>query len=308
MIVTCYYVQVIEKWRRIHKMEEQKYSDLKLGERGVIVSIIAYIFLSAIKLCVGYMANSEALKADGLNNATDIIASIAVLIGLKVSQKPADKDHPYGHWKAETVASMVASFIMIVVGIQVLVGAIQSVFGNHNEAPDLISAWTGIFCAVVMYFVYRYNSKLGKKIKSQGLMAAAKDNLSDALVSIGTVIGIIGSQFALPWLDPLTALVVGLLICKTAWDIFRDASHHLTDGYDTEKIQEFKQTVLSQYGVKGVKDIKARNYGNNSVVDIVILVNSNLGIRDAHDISTKVEDVLKKKHDVYDVHVHVEPN
>jgi cation diffusion facilitator family transporter len=289
-------------------MEEQKYSDLKLGERGVIVSIIAYIFLSAIKLCVGYMANSEALKADGLNNATDIIASIAVLIGLKVSQKPADKDHPYGHWKAETVASMVASFIMIVVGIQVLVGAIQSVFNNHKEAPDLISAWTGIFCAVVMYFVYRYNSKLGKKIKSQGLMAAAKDNLSDALVSIGTVIGIIGSQFALPWLDPLTALVVGLLICKTAWDIFRDASHHLTDGYDTEKIQEFKQTVLSQYGVKGVKDIKARNYGNNSVVDIVILVNSNLGIRDAHDISTKVEDVLKKKHDVYDVHVHVEPN
>jgi cation diffusion facilitator family transporter len=278
---------------------------LKLGERGVIVSIIAYIFLSAIKLCVGYMANSEALKADGLNNATDIIASIAVLIGLKVSQKPADKDHPYGHWKAETVASMVASFIMIVVGIQVLVGAIQSVFNNHNEAPDLISAWTGIFCAVVMYFVYRYNSKLGKKIKSQGLMAAAKDNLSDALVSIGTVIGIIGSQFALPWLDPLTALVVGLLICKTAWDIFWDASHHLTDGYDTEKIQEFKQTVLSQYGVKGVK---ARNYGNNSVVDIVILVNSNLGIRDAHDISTKVEDVLKKKHDVYDVHVHVEPN
>jgi cation diffusion facilitator family transporter len=128
------------------------------------------------------------------------------------------------------------------------------------------------------------------------------------LVSIGTVIGIIGSQFALPWLDPLTAVIVGLLICKTALDIFRDASHHLTDGYDTDKIQSYKDTVLSQYGVKGVKDIKARNYGNNSVVDIVILVNSNLGIRDAHDISTKVEVVLKTKHGVYDVHVHVEPN
>lgn len=289
-------------------MEEQKYNDLKLGERGVIISIIAYICLSSLKLVVGYSANSEALKADGLNNATDIIASVAVLIGLKVSQKPADKDHPYGHWKAETVASMVASFIMIVVGIQVLYGAISSVFASEHEAPDLISAWTGIFCAIVMFLVYRYNKNLSRKINSQGLMAAAKDNLSDALVSIGTVIGIIGSQFALPWLDPLTAVIVGLLICKTALDIFRDASHHLTDGYDTDKIQSYKDTVLSQYGVKGVKDIKARNYGNNSVVDIVILVNSNLGIRDAHDISTKVEEVLKTKHGVYDVHVHVEPN
>jgi cation diffusion facilitator family transporter len=289
-------------------MEEQRYNDLKLGERGVYVSIIAYICLSSLKLLIGYMANSEALKADGLNNATDIIASVAVLIGLKVSQKPADKDHPYGHWKAETVASLVASFIMVVVGIQVLFGAIQSVFRNEHQAPDLISAWTGIFCAIVMFFVYKYNRNLGKKVNSQGLMAAAKDNLSDAWVSIGTVIGIIGSQFALPWLDPLTALVVGLLICKTAWDIFRDASHHLTDGYDTDKMTEYKETVLSQYGVKGVKDIKARNYGNNSVVDVVILVNSNLGIRDAHDISTMVEDVLKNKHDVYDVHVHVEPN
>lgn len=289
-------------------MEEQKYNDLKLGERGVIISIITYIVLSALKLIVGYTANSEALKADGLNNATDIIASVAVLIGLKVSRIPADKDHPYGHWKAETVASMVASFIMIVVGIQVLYAAILSVFAKSTEAPDLISAWTGIFCAIVMFFVYRYNRDLSKKINSQGLMAAAKDNLSDAWVSIGTVVGIIGSQFGLPWLDPLTALIVGFLICKTAWDIFRDATHYLTDGYDIEKIQLYKETVQSLYGVKGVKDIKARSYGNNTVVDIVILVNSNLGIRDAHDISTKVEDELKANHDVYDVHVHVEPN
>lgn len=287
---------------------EEKYNDLKLGERGVLISIIAYIFLSSIKLFIGYTANSEALRADGLNNATDIIASIAVLIGLKVSRKPADKDHPYGHWKAETVASMVASFIMVVVGIQVLYRAILSVFASDHQAPDLISAWTGIFCAIIMFLVYRYNNNLARKINSQGLMAAAKDNLSDALVSIGTVIGIIGSQFGLPWLDPITAVLVGLIICKTAWGIFRDASHYLTDGYDIEKIQVYKDTVQSLYGVKGVKDIKARSYGNNAVVDIVILVNSNLGIRDAHDISTKVEDVLKLEYGVYDVHVHVEPN
>lgn len=289
-------------------MEEQKYANLKMGERGAIVSIIAYLCLSALKLIIGYSANSEALRADGLNNATDIVASIAVLIGLRLSQKPADQDHPYGHWKAETVASLVASFIMMAVGLQVLYAAVISVFEGKQESPDLISAWTGIFCAIIMYFVYRYNKKLGEKINSQAVTAAAKDNLSDAWVSIGIVAGIIGSQFSLPWLDPVAAVIVGLLICKTAWDIFRDASHHLTDGFDEEEIQSFKTTTLSLYGVKGVKEIKARNYGNNTVVDIVILVNSNLDIRDAHDISTKVENILMNKHDVYNVHVHVEPN
>lgn len=288
-------------------MEQQRMNDLKMGERGAIISIIAYLCLSSLKLFIGYMANSEALKADGLNNATDIIASIAILIGLKLSQKPADKDHPYGHWKAETVSSLIASFIMAVVGIQVLFTAISSIFDGKQESPDLISAWTGIFSAVVMYFVYRYNRNLGKKINSQAVIAAAKDNLSDGLVSIGAAIGIIGSQFNLPWLDPVTAVIVGLIICKTAWDIFRDATHQLTDGFDEEKIESFRKTALTVDGVGFVKEIKARNYGNNSVVDIVILVNPNLDIQVAHDISTEVENILKNVHGVFDVHVHVEP-
>ncbi|MEH7548912.1 MULTISPECIES: cation diffusion facilitator family transporter [Bacillaceae] len=289
-------------------MDEQAYLDLKRGERGAIISIIAYICLSAVKLVVGFMANSEALKADGLNNTTDIIASIAVLVGLKLSQRPADDDHPYGHWKAETIASMVASFIMLVVGIQVTYEAITSIFNGRNENPDLISAWTGLFCAVVMYFVYRYNKKLASGVHSQSVMAAAKDNLSDAWVSVGTFIGIISTQFGLPWMDPLTAIIVGLLICKTGWEIFRDASHNLTDGFDEKLIEIYKETIINSYGVKGLKDIKARNYGNNVVVDIVILVNSNLDIRRAHDIATEVEQRLMNEHNVYDVHVHVEPN
>ncbi|RAW13486.1 MULTISPECIES: cation diffusion facilitator family transporter [Paenibacillus] len=289
-------------------MEQIKYDNLKLGEKGAIISIIAYICLTAIKMIIGYMSNSEALKADGLNNATDIIASIAVLIGLRLAQRPADKDHTYGHWKAETVASLVASFIMMVVGLQVLYGAITSVFQGKSESPDIIAAWTGILCAAVMYLVYRYNKKLALKIKSQAVMAAAKDNISDAWVSIGTVIGIIGSQFGLPWLDPLTAVAVGFLICKTAWDIFREATHHLTDGFDEELIKEYRSTIANVDGVEAVKDLRARNYGNNAVVDVVILVRSDLDLQKAHDISTNVEDELLKEHEVYTVHVHVEPD
>jgi cation diffusion facilitator family transporter len=289
-------------------MEEQGYLDLKRGERGAIISIIVYLCLSSLKLVVGYIANSEALTADGLNNATDIVASIAVLIGLKISRRPADDDHPYGHWKAETVASMVASFIMMAVGINVTYQAISSVFYGIEESPDLISAWTGLFCAFVMYFVYRYNKKLANEINSQSVMATAKDNLSDAWVSVGAFIGIIGAQFGLPWLDPLTAILVGLLICKTGWEIFRDAFHYLTDGFDEKQIELYKFTIDNCFGVKGVKDIRARNYGKNVVVDVVILVNSNLDIRGAHDIATRVEEELIDKHEVYDVNVHVEPN
>lgn len=287
---------------------DQKYLDLKMGERGAILSIFVYICLSAFKLTVGYIANSEALQADGLNNTTDIIASIAVLIGLKISQRPADQDHPYGHWKAEPVASLVAAFIMVAVGLQVLYTAALSVFDHTTEAPDQIAAWTGLFCAAVMYGVYRYNRRLAQKITSQSVMAAAKDNLSDAWVSIGTAVGILGSQFGLPWLDPVAAVVVGLLICKTGWEIFREASHDLTDGYDENQLEVYKKSIVEIPGVKGIKKIRARKYGSSSVVDVVILVNSTLGIGAAHDISVDVEDALTKAHDVIEVHVHVEPN
>lgn len=289
-------------------MENKKYNDLKLGERGAIISIIAYICLSIMKLVVGYMSDSAALKADGLNNTTDIIASIAVLVGLRLSQRPPDKDHGYGHWKSETIASMIASFIMLAVGIQVLTDAISSMFEGNKETPNIIAAYVGIFSAIVMYFVYRYNKKLATKINSKAVMAAAKDNISDAWVSIGTAAGILGSQLNMPWLDTITAIIVGLLICKTAWDIFKRASHELSDGFDIDKIELYRNVIQKVEGIKGIKKIKGRNYGNNEVIDVVILVNSTLDIKEAHDIATHVEKVMMKDYGVYDVHVHVEPD
>ncbi|WHY58699.1 cation diffusion facilitator family transporter [Peribacillus simplex] len=289
-------------------MEEQKYNDLKLGERGAIISIIAYICLSIMKLVIGYISDSAALKADGLNNTTDIIASIAVLIGLRLAQRPPDKDHGYGHWKSETIASMVASFIMFAVGVQVLIDAVASMLKGGKESPDIIAGYVGVLSAIAMYFVYRYNKKLALKINSKAVMAASKDNISDAWVSIGTAIGIFGSQLNMPWLDSLTAIIVGLLICKTAWDIFIQASHELSDGFDENKIHLYKDVITNVDGVKGIKEIKGRNYGNNEVIDVVILVNSTLDIKEAHDIATHVEKVMMKDHGVYDVHVHVEPN
>ena len=165
-------------------MLEEQYKRIKLGERGARISIIAYVILSALKLTIGYLSNSEALKADGLNNSTDIIASVAVLIGLMLSRKPADEDHLYGHWRSETVASLIASIIMVAVGLNVLINAGRSIIYFKAQTPDITAAATGLICAVAIYFVYRYNKKIAVLIKSSALMAAAKDNLSDAWVSI----------------------------------------------------------------------------------------------------------------------------
>src|SRR3954454_17593173 len=135
-------------------------SNLKKAESGAWLSISAYIILSAFKLIMSSIGNSEALRADGLNNLTDIIASVAVLIGLKISQRPPDENHRYGHSRAETIASLVAAFIMITVGIQVIIGSAQSFFNPKESTPDLMTAFVALFSALFMYGIYRYNLNL----------------------------------------------------------------------------------------------------------------------------------------------------
>lgn len=287
---------------------EKKYNDLKLAERGARVSIIAYIILSLLKLGIGYLAHSKALSADGLNNTTDIIASLAVLIGLKISRKPADDDHPYGHFRAETIASMIASFIMIAVGIEVLYNAVHSIIFFKAQAPDLLSAVVGVICAIIIYGVYLYNKKIAIKINSTGLMAAAKDNLSDAWVSIGTAIGIISSQFGLPWIDPLAAVIVGFLIVKTGWDIFREASHNLTDGFSKEKLDSITEIINKVSGVNKVKAIRARVHGNNILLDVIVVVSADLTVVEGHCITEQIEENLRKEFNITEVIVHVEPD
>ncbi|WP_046179116.1 cation diffusion facilitator family transporter [Domibacillus tundrae] len=287
---------------------ETAYEDLKKGERGAWISIIAYLFLSTLKLTVGWIGASQALKADGLNNSTDIIASIAILIGLKIARKPPDENHRYGHFRAETVASLLAAFIMASVGIQVLISAGTSLFQADHEVPDMFTAWTALAAAFIMYGVYMYNARLAKKIKSPSIMAAAQDNRSDALVSIGAFIGIIGARFGLDWLDTLTAFVVGLIILKTAWSIFAEASLTLTDAFDLGKLKGMQITVEKVPGVRGVPSIKARSHGNVTFVDVVLLVDPDLNVIESHDITEYVEEALLQEHDIHITHIHIEPN
>ncbi|MDN3428706.1 cation diffusion facilitator family transporter [Microbacterium sp. APC 3898] len=284
------------------------YTNLRKGEKGAWISIGAYVFLSAIKLTFGFLGSSEALKADGLNNLTDIIASIAVLVGLRISQKPPDENHHYGHLRAETIASLLASFIMAVIGLQVLMNAVRSIFEPVAEVPSLFTAWIAFFSAIVMYGVYRYNLKLSREIKSSAVRAAAYDNRSDALVSIGAGIGIIGAIFGAPILDIITAFIVGLIIIKTALDIFKESVITLTDGFDEDEVETLSVLVRRVPGVITLRDFKGRNHGNVMFIDLTVSVAPNLNVVESHWITEEIERKIQKVKPHCVILVHIEPD
>jgi cation diffusion facilitator family transporter len=285
----------------------ERHEQIKSGEKGAWVSILAYLVLASVKLTAGLVWQSDALWADGLNNSTDIIASVAVLIGLRISRKPADQNHLYGHYRAESIASLVASFIMVTVGVQVIIDGVQSIFSAQTETPDLVSAWVAIGCAAAMYGIYRYNLNLSKKIDSSSIRAIAYDNRSDSLVSVGAFVGIMGAQFGIPAIDTIAGIIVGLIICKTAWSIFYESTHTLTDGFDIHSLDRIKDTVQTTNGVHEVTDIKARMHGNQVLVEATIRVAPELNVIESHNITEKIEDRLEKECNVQSATIHIEP-
>lgn len=283
-------------------------NQLKQAERGAKTSIAVYILLSFAKLLVGYLFFSTALFADGLNNFTDVISSILVLLGLKIAQKPIDKDHPYGHWKFETIASLMTSFIMFYVGIEVLKNVIQRMWlGTPTPTPSLLNAVVATGAGIVMLLVYRYNKNLAKRLNSLGLKAASKDNLSDALTSFTTAIAILAASNGILWVDDFMALVVGIIIIKTAIEIFKESTFELTDGFEEEKINEYKAIALSHPEVKAIGELKARRYGSNVYIDLTVLMDPTLTVYDSHAVTEEIEEEFYQRSSVLFIDIHVEP-
>lgn len=287
---------------------DNQIQNLKIAERGAILSITAYVLLSGFKLAAGNIFHSDALTADAFNNISDIAGNVAVLIGLRLAQKPADKDHKFGHWKFEDLASLITSFIMFVVGLQVLNSTIQKLMSKELVEVDMTGALVGMVSAIIMLAVYQYNRILAKKVRSKALDAAAKDNLSDALTSIGTSVAIFAAAFNLPIIDKIAAIVITFLILKTAYDIFMESFFTLSDGFDEELLHQYEEDILKLPKIVSVKSQRGRTYGSNIYLDIVLEMNPDLSVYESHEITEHVETLLKLKHGVFDVDIHVEPS
>ncbi|TCP60797.1 cation diffusion facilitator family transporter [Baia soyae] len=277
------------------------------AQKGAWLSIGAYLLLAIVKLAVGLWAHSEAVSADGLNNVTDILLSIAILIGLKVSLQPADDDHHYGHKKAETVATLVAASFMVLVGLEVWIRAITAIGNPETIAIHPVALWISLLSAFLMLMVSLYNARLSKKTGSRALAAASKDNRSDAWVSIGAVVGIVGTWIGYPWLDAVSAVVIGFLIIRTGWEVAKPAILCLTDGVDQSSLQGMVDEVSQIDQVQKVIKFRARSHGSCYHIEVTIGVDPHLSVLKSHEVTEQVEEQLLKNKQIEYVHVHVEP-
>lgn len=263
---------------------KQSISNLKLAERGAIISISTYLILSAAKLAAGHLLHSSSLVADGFNNVSDIIGNVALLIGIRMARQPADRDHRFGHWKIEDLASLITSIIMFYVGFDVLRDTIQKILSREETVIDPLGATLGIISAAIMFVVYLYNTRLSKKSNSKALKAAAKDNLSDAVTSLGTAIAILASSFNYPIVDKLVAIIITFFILKTAYDIFIESSFSLSDGFDDRLLEDYQKAIMEIPKISKVKSQRGRTYGSNIYLDITLEMNPDLSVFESHEI------------------------
>lgn len=286
----------------------EQFDRVKSAERGAKISISIYIILALLKVILGSEFRSSSLLADGFNNLTDVISSVTVLVGLKTARMPADDNHPYGHWKAEPIASLITSFLMLLVGFQVLERSISRMITGEITPPNQLAAIVSIVSTLVLFTLYRYNLSLAKRVNSAGLKAVSNNNLADSLTSLATAVAIIGASSGLIWLDRIMAIIVSLIIIKTGIDVFKESVFSLSDGFKDKHLAEYKTNILNISQVKEVPSIKARMYGANTYVDVTILVDGNLTVQEGHDITEHIEKMLYENFDVMHTDVHVEPD
>jgi len=275
------------------------------------VGIIGNAFLSVIKITAGILSGSFALLGDGIDSATDIITSVLTLFTSKIADRPPDEGHPYGHGRAETVATKALSFIIFFAGAQLALTTIKKIFVNsEGSIPDFFAIYVVVISIFGKAFLAWYKYKAGKKVNSSMLIADSKNMMNDILISISVLIGLIFTfVLKMPIVDTVTALIISLWIMKVAFDIFLETSVELMDGLEDQTI--YNKVFNATCGVEGVRNphrTRIRKINTMYIVDMDIEVEGNLTVTEGHDISKKVHDCIQDQiENIYDVIIHVEP-
>jgi len=281
---------------------------------GAWVGILGNIILAILKGVIGTIADSRALVADAVHSASDVVGSVAVLIGIRAAKLPPDQDHPYGHGKAETVTAIIVAVLLFLVGLEIAIGAVQSFF-EPIVVPGTLAIYAVIFSIVVKELMFRYKISLGKKYKSDALVTDAWHHRSDVFSSFAALIGIgasiIGGNMGIDWLiymDPAAGIMVSLLILKMAWKLGGEAIHNTLDHVlHKEDTADMVKQVEAVDGVLKVDEFLAREHGHYVIVDIKIAVHPHITVEVGHAIGKKVKMVLMEDGYVQDVRVHVNP-
>lgn len=284
----------------------------KVALRVSRVSIEANMALTIFKLLAGVIAHSGAMVSDAIHSASDVFSTIVVIIGIRISGKASDKDHPYGHERMECVAAIVLATILAGTGLGIGYTAVNKVVGGdyaNLAVPGILALIAAMVSILVKEGMYQYTRIYAKKIDSGALMADAWHHRSDALSSVGALIGIAGARIGFPILDPVASVVICIFIEKAAYDIFMDAVDKMVDkACDDEVESMLRECALAQEGVLGVDLLHTRVFGNKIYVDIEISVDGDKKLRESHGIAECVHDAIEQTFPkVKHIMVHVNP-
>lgn len=285
----------------------------KLAYKVSLSSIIVNFFLTVFKLFAGIFSHSQAMVSDAIHSASDVLSTIVVMIGVKISSKASDDNHRYGHERFECFASVILAAMLIATSVFIgYTGISQIITGEYKELqmPGILALAAAIISIIIKEIMFQYTNIAAKKINSGSLKADAWHHRSDAISSVGSLIGIIGARFGFPIMDPLASIIICLIILKASFDIVKDAVDKLVDkSCDDTTIEEMKEIVMQTEGVLDIDDIKTRLFGNKIYVDIEICADGNQTLRDAHEIAEKVHHEIEQNFvNVKHCMVHVNPD
>ncbi|MDD2547230.1 MAG: cation diffusion facilitator family transporter [Burkholderiaceae bacterium] len=279
------------------------------ARRSTWVSVGVNVVLTAIQIAVGIFAKSQALIADGIHSLSDLVADFVVLWASHHAQKDADEDHPYGHHRFETAASLVLGLLLLAVGVGMVWSAVGKLENPDTVAPvHVLALWIAGLALVGKELLFRYMLAVAKQVKSSMLVANAWHARSDAASSLVVGIGIAGNLAGYPILDPIAALIVGFMVGKMGWEFSWDALHDLMDrAVDEAEVQAIRQTLLDTPGVSGVHDVRTRKMGDMIVVDAHLEVDASITVEAGHDIAVEARQRVLQRHRVLNLMTHVDP-
>ncbi len=281
---------------------------MKITKRSMLLNFLLFVG----KLSVGLLAHSGAMVSDAIHSASDVASTLIVMLGVRASAKESDKEHPYGHERMECVAAILLSVLLALTALGLGYTALMSIIsGSYRnlpipQVPALLAAGLSIG---IKEWMYRYTEKAALSISSTALLADAWDNRSDALASLGTLLGVLGARLGFPITDALASLVICLLIAKAAVEIFRDATKKMVDtSCDSALEQELRSCVLNFEQVLGIHLLQTRVFGSRVYVDLEIGLDNNLSLQQAHDIAEQIHTAIEETFpQVKHIMIHTEP-
>ena len=279
------------------------------ASRSTWVSVGVNLVLTTLQITAGIFSKSQALIADGIHSLSDLVADFVVLFASHHSKKDADEEHPYGHQRFETAASLALGLLLLAVGVGMLWSAVGKL-----EAPEtvqkvhVLALWVAGGALVSKELLFRYMLSVAKRVKSSMLVANAWHARSDAASSLVVSLGIIGNLAGYPILDPIAALIVGFMVAKMGWSFGWDALHDLMDrAVDEHEVQAIRQTLLDTPGVSNVHDVRTRKMGDMIVVDAHLEVDADITVEAGHAIAVLARQRVIQRHRVLNLMTHIDP-